>query len=651
MDRRRQHLPGRPTFNNPLRDVWRETETMSTGEEDVPSSAPPGVHTALRDPNLQIRLLLLDAAGSDEDIISATLEVWDRGATPTYRSISYVCGDAQRMHDITVNGSRVSVRHNCYYALWQARLHFPESRVWIDAICINQLDLDEKTAQVMMMFETYSKAEQVLACIGPSDTHSDVVLGAMRDLDMFVQKLPLGWKNRPLNMEIWDPPLDEKATAQLYDHYQQFGMRPYFTRVWVLQELAGGRERTLLLCGREISDWSDLEHLAWRFWRLYFHEDGPYKGDYYSSIFDICAFAWKEFHGKFSFPRSLLMLHNLQCQDVRDRIYSTHVLIDWNSFGQAPPVPDYRISPLELALQLVDKMPDPDLYGARIIAHTLGLLIPAKISQVLQELRGHQRRTQSYKAPNARYRKWCIDLYGVQMVQQGDTGRPWVQFGRFVPPSTALSELPNCTNFSGLSEDMLAACRLLPVRDQDGILVALLGERTRPGDIFIRSRWFDLVLRPHVDGNRFVVVGRAFLSGGIELASAAPFADECNCYWESATDDRYQQEWISIAIELSDVEALEVIVRGDYASNVDCNGPEFMERCTFGEIKAGAHVWDITAEEIRRDRWGSGSVGMGQLPCDAHRAGDYYWKYQKFLWYSVLMGSGPLLYFPKEDES
>ena len=90
-----------------------ETETMSTEEEDIPRSALPGLHTALRDPQHQIRLLLLDAAGSDEDSISATLEVWDRGATPTYRSISYVCGDAQRMHDIAVNGSRVSVRHNC----------------------------------------------------------------------------------------------------------------------------------------------------------------------------------------------------------------------------------------------------------------------------------------------------------------------------------------------------------------------------------------------------------------------------------------------------------------------------------------------------------------------------------------------------------
>lgn len=166
-----------------------ETETMSTEEEEIPRSTPLGVHTALLDSNLQIRLLLLDAAGSDEDTISASLEIWNKGDTPPYNTISYVCGDAQQMQDVTVNGSRVSVRHNCYYALWQTRLQFPESRVWIDAICINQLDLEEKAIQVTMMYETYFNATRVLACTGPSDEHGDVVIQAMDDLDAVVQDL------------------------------------------------------------------------------------------------------------------------------------------------------------------------------------------------------------------------------------------------------------------------------------------------------------------------------------------------------------------------------------------------------------------------------------------------------------------------------
>ena len=243
-----------------------ENRTTSAEEKEIPSSALPGVHTALRDPNLQIRLLLLDAAGSDKDIISATLEVWDRKAAPPYNAISYVCGDAQQIQGITVNGILISVRHNCHYALWQTRLQFPQSRVWIDAVCINQLDLEEKTAQVMMMHEIYSQANQVLACIGPSDEHSDAVMQAMDDLDAVVQDLSQDGLEEPTIMDLWHP------AEEFCDHYNEFATRPYFSRVWILQELAGGQGRTSLLCGQDVARWYDLVELSHRLYLMYTHD-------------------------------------------------------------------------------------------------------------------------------------------------------------------------------------------------------------------------------------------------------------------------------------------------------------------------------------------------------------------------------------------
>lgn len=48
-------------------------------------------------------------------------------------------------------------------------LHFPINHVWIDAICVNQLDLDGNSAQVALMGKIYANASLLLACIGPSN--------------------------------------------------------------------------------------------------------------------------------------------------------------------------------------------------------------------------------------------------------------------------------------------------------------------------------------------------------------------------------------------------------------------------------------------------------------------------------------------------
>jgi hypothetical protein len=274
-----------------------------------------------------------------------------------------------------------------------------------------------------MMHEIYSQAHQVLACIGPSDTHSDVVLRAVSNADMFVQNLATDEFGR-IDKNDWDPPLDETAAAQFLEHYNEFSMRPYFTRVWVLQELAAGRPNALLLCGQGISHWLNLVQVACRLWVVFdTGPDGPYKNylNFRIQLIDM-VISMRESN----YPVYLRRTEGLQCQDIRDRIYSTSVLVDWSSFGQRPPVPDYRISPLELALQLVGKMVDLNLGDIEFIAETLGLLNLSTMSQVLDELRVRRLDTRSSQALEVSHRKWYTSLYGAQMIQQDLTGRPLV---------------------------------------------------------------------------------------------------------------------------------------------------------------------------------------------------------------------------------
>lgn len=182
----------------------------------------------------------------------------------------------------------------------------------------------------------------------------------------------------------------------------------------------------------------------------------------------------------------------------------------------------------------------------------------------------------------------------------------------------------------------------------DGVLAAAVSERMRPGDIVLQSRYLDLVLRPHDDGNNFVVVGDAIIATGLQLARKAPFADECGCH-RRLQPNLYQREveYVQIAIELSNEEALAAVISREAMEEGFCDGSEYWMGGSFGKAKAGSHVWDVTAERMFREH----NAELEQPSCNVHRAGEYYWKYQKFFWYSILMGTGIVLTFPEGGRS
>lgn len=80
------------------------------------------------------------------------------------------------MEEILLYNRRASVRRNCADVLRQlARLQTSQC-YWLDALRINQADVDERNSQVAMMGSIFHQAEHVLACPGQSGSEGEFVL-------------------------------------------------------------------------------------------------------------------------------------------------------------------------------------------------------------------------------------------------------------------------------------------------------------------------------------------------------------------------------------------------------------------------------------------------------------------------------------------
>lgn len=56
-----------------------------------------------------------------------------------------------------------------------------DEEYWVDAVCIDQNNIDEKATQILLMYQIYSRAECVLIWLGYSDPYIDAFMaGAHR---------------------------------------------------------------------------------------------------------------------------------------------------------------------------------------------------------------------------------------------------------------------------------------------------------------------------------------------------------------------------------------------------------------------------------------------------------------------------------------
>ncbi|KAI0401014.1 HET-domain-containing protein [Xylaria palmicola] len=200
----------------------------------------------------EIRIISLLPYGEDPDApIQCRLEHVRLEQRPQYEALSYTWGDQSKQHPISVDaaGSTVDVGENCLFALRSLRRAAEPRRLWIDALCINQADLDEKTEQLPIVGDVYQSASETIIFLQYSG--SDQAFHG-RGAGPEMQRC---WDSRGANNA--QPRLDEAARREVFD-VQNY---PWFRRGWIVQETLLSFNRTVL-CPPFTWPWETFIHLV-----------------------------------------------------------------------------------------------------------------------------------------------------------------------------------------------------------------------------------------------------------------------------------------------------------------------------------------------------------------------------------------------------
>jgi hypothetical protein len=192
------------------------------------------------DRNIKSIRLLQIQPGKLDDPIHCMLQHFDLASQPIYVALSYMWDHDTEQVSIVCGGKDIQVGHNLHRFLRQFRKVCGDVRawLWIDALCINQKDIRERNHQVAQMKHIYQGAALVIAWLGEATDDDVLAFRALRDDRQSLDQWP--W-------EAW---------------YQLF-CKPYWSRVWIIQEFVLGQE-THLWCGEMRANSADFKWVGER---------------------------------------------------------------------------------------------------------------------------------------------------------------------------------------------------------------------------------------------------------------------------------------------------------------------------------------------------------------------------------------------------
>jgi len=212
-----------------------------------------------------IRLLRIIPGNADTGVKCELFET-DLDSIPVFEALSYVWGNPADQTLVDCDGQIISVTVNLGDALRRLRLTSRIRVVWADAICINQDDLDERSRQVSIMRDIYSEAVRVIVWLGRDDgqsAESAVVLmvAITQTCDTNAQNRGRRWGDLTSQQMVQCADIQhlgafgDPSVASSHEYWRAlavFFARPWFERVWCVQEIVMAKEALLMLGDVEV---------------------------------------------------------------------------------------------------------------------------------------------------------------------------------------------------------------------------------------------------------------------------------------------------------------------------------------------------------------------------------------------------------------
>ncbi|KAL9111053.1 MAG: hypothetical protein Q9227_004486 [Pyrenula ochraceoflavens] len=217
---------------------------------------------------------------------------------------------------IFVNGTQFLIQPNLRQFLLVLRKKHVSIRLWIDAVSIDQSNNLERSHQVQLMGDIYSRASSVIAWLGLATAADKVVFNDLKDVHAS---------------------FDLKPDSDLNQAYLSMGEKSYWYRAWIRQELILAKS-VMICCGRRKSD---LRCFLQRY-VLVIRESHLMNDILRGLHVDVKTGSFGVTSRRRTLENLLQTYGNAQCTDVRDRVYALLSMAE-DCRGEGSLVADYDI--------------------------------------------------------------------------------------------------------------------------------------------------------------------------------------------------------------------------------------------------------------------------------------------------------------------